>query len=118
MKQLFLHHIINFNIQPEMANRLGYNDRGGLKNVERFMKHYFLTAKEVGDLTRIICSVLEERQKNKNSLISFMRNFFDVPGRYVYSGGGLGFYITKGRLKHVRGKKLISLKKAMEKSIT
>ena len=27
--------IINFNIQPEMANRLGYNDRGGLKNVER-----------------------------------------------------------------------------------
>ena len=90
--------IINFNIQPEMANRLGYNDRGGLKNVERFMKHYFLTAKEVGDLTRIICSVLEERQKNKNSLISFMRNFFDVPARYVYSGGGLGFYITKGRL--------------------
>ena len=45
--------------------RLGYNDRKGLKNVERFMKHYFLTAKEVGDLTRIICSVLEERQKNK-----------------------------------------------------
>ena len=25
--------IINFNIQPEMANRLGYNDRG-LKNVK------------------------------------------------------------------------------------
>ena len=41
---------------------------------------------------------LEERQKNKNSLISFMRKFFDVPARYVYSGGGLGFHITKGRL--------------------
>ena len=43
------------------------NDRKGLKPVERFMKHYFLTAKEVGDLTRIICSVLEERQKDKFS---------------------------------------------------
>ena len=47
----------------EMADKLGYHDRKGLKPVERFMKHYFLTAKEVGDLTRIICSVLEERQK-------------------------------------------------------
>ncbi len=31
-----------------------------MKDVERFMKHYFLVAKDVGDLTRIICAALEE----------------------------------------------------------
>ena len=30
--------------------------------VERFMKHYFLVAKDVGDLTRILCSALEEEK--------------------------------------------------------
>ena len=40
--------IINFNVQMEMADKLSYNDRKGLKPVERFMKHYFLIAKEVG----------------------------------------------------------------------
>ena len=90
--------IINFNVQIEMADKLNYNDRKGLKPVERFMKHYFLIAKEVGDLTRVICSVLEEKQKNKNSLISIIRNFFEVPAKYVYPGGGLGLYSSKGRL--------------------
>jgi [protein-PII] uridylyltransferase len=33
-----------------------------LSAVERFMKHYFLVAKEVGDLTRIVCSGLEMKQ--------------------------------------------------------
>ncbi len=31
-------------------------------DVERFMKHYFLIAKDVGDLTAIVCAALEERQ--------------------------------------------------------
>src|SRR5262249_22818068 len=31
-------------------------------DVERFMKHYFLVAKEVGDLTAILCARLEDRQ--------------------------------------------------------
>ena len=41
-------------------SRLGYTPHPGLKDVERFMKHYFLVAKEVGDLTRIFCAALEE----------------------------------------------------------
>ena len=45
-----------------MAERLGYVDRGGLSSVERFMKHYFLVAKDVGDLTTILCSALEMEQ--------------------------------------------------------
>ncbi len=53
---------ISFDVQPEMARRLHYRDRKGLLGVERFMKHYFLIAKDVGDLTRTVCSSLELRQ--------------------------------------------------------
>ncbi|MCC6981972.1 MAG: [protein-PII] uridylyltransferase [Bauldia sp.] len=50
-----------FEVQREMAERLGYTSHAGLQAVERFMKHYFIIAKEVGDLTRIFCAALEER---------------------------------------------------------
>jgi [protein-PII] uridylyltransferase len=53
---------LSFDRQTELAGRLGYQSHAGLKNVERFMKHYFLIAKEVGDLTRIFCASLEARQ--------------------------------------------------------
>jgi [protein-PII] uridylyltransferase len=53
---------LSFDVQPAMAERLHYRDRGGLIAVERFMKHYFLVAKDVGDLTRIVCSSLEVKQ--------------------------------------------------------
>lgn len=53
---------LHFDIQREIAERLGYTTHPGLSSVERFMKHYFLNAKIVGDLTRIFCSALEEEQ--------------------------------------------------------
>ncbi|URQ74597.1 MAG: [protein-PII] uridylyltransferase [Candidatus Ochrobactrum gambitense] len=53
---------LSFDIQPEIAQRLGYTAHPGQNHVERFMKHYFLVAKDVGDLTRIICAALEEQQ--------------------------------------------------------
>ncbi|MDR7033774.1 [protein-PII] uridylyltransferase [Mesorhizobium sp. BE184] len=53
---------LHFDIQREIAERLGYTSHPGLSAVERFMKHYFLVAKEVGDLTRIFCAALEEEQ--------------------------------------------------------
>src|SRR6202034_3360959 len=53
---------LSFDIQRDIAVRLGYTEHPGLKDVERFMKHYFLTAKDVGDLTAILCAGLEERQ--------------------------------------------------------
>jgi len=56
---------LTFDLQPELAKRLGYADRAGTRGVERFMKHYFLVAKEVGDLTRIFCAALEEQHKRK-----------------------------------------------------
>jgi [protein-PII] uridylyltransferase len=51
---------LSFDLQRGMAARLGYTSHAGLKDVERFMKHYFLVAKDVGDLTRIFCAALEE----------------------------------------------------------
>jgi [protein-PII] uridylyltransferase len=53
---------LSFDIQREIATSLGYNARPGLSAVERFMKHYFLVAKNVGDLTRILCAALEDTQ--------------------------------------------------------
>jgi [protein-PII] uridylyltransferase len=53
---------LSFDVQPRIAQQLGYSTRAGLTDVERFMKHYFLIAKDVGDLTAIVCAALEERQ--------------------------------------------------------
>ena len=51
-----------FDFQQEMAARLNYSSHGALSSVERFMKHYFLVAKEVGNLTLIACAKLEEKE--------------------------------------------------------
>ena len=53
---------LTFDYQRIIAERLGYVGHAGLSDVERFMKHYFLVAKDVGDLTAIVCAELEESQ--------------------------------------------------------
>lgn len=53
---------LTFDLQPQMAEILGYRAQKGQLAVERFMKHYFLVAKEVGDLTTSLCSALEIQQ--------------------------------------------------------
>ncbi len=50
---------LTFDSQIELAPKLGFNNRSGLRDVERFMKRYFLAAKQVGNLTRVFCSALE-----------------------------------------------------------
>ena len=54
---------MTFDVQPEMGRRMRYSDRAGASAVERFMKHYFLVAKEVGDLTRIFCAAFEAEHR-------------------------------------------------------
>src|SRR5277367_3592837 len=61
---------LSFDIQRDIAVRLGYTAHPGLKDVERFMKHYFLIAKDVGDLTAILCAGLEERQAKPTPMLS------------------------------------------------
>ncbi len=50
---------LTFDLQTEIAKAMGYADRPGRQDLERFMKRYFLVAKDVGDLTRIFCASLE-----------------------------------------------------------
>ncbi len=59
---------ITFDVQKSLAEKLGYADRPNMSGVERFMKHFFLIAKNVGDLTRIFCAYLEEKHKRKPPL--------------------------------------------------
>ena len=60
---------LTFDQQRIISERLGYVTRAGLYGVERFMKHYFLIAKEVGDLTAIVCAALEERQAKPSPML-------------------------------------------------
>ncbi|MFQ5955735.1 MAG: [protein-PII] uridylyltransferase [Kiloniellales bacterium] len=56
---------LTFDLQPEISRRMGYADREGASGVEQLMKHYFLAAKDVGDLTRIFCAGLEAEHRRK-----------------------------------------------------
>ncbi|MEM6498818.1 MAG: nucleotidyltransferase domain-containing protein, partial [Pseudomonadota bacterium] len=53
---------LSFDMQPIIAKTLCYREAGGLRAVERFMRHYFLIAKDVGELTAILCANLEIQQ--------------------------------------------------------
>lgn len=61
---------LTFDLQPVIAERMGYKGRSGLSAVERFMKAYFLIAKDVGDLTAALCATLESQQTKKKPLLN------------------------------------------------
>ena len=96
MARCHLHYIagrpeerLTFNVQSEIAARMGYRDHAGSQGVERFMKHYFLIAKDIGDLTRILCAVLEEQHKKRrtpNWLPTFQFRKREIEGFRVESG--------------------------------
>ena len=70
--------VLSFDRQPEMARRMGYAsapDEGPTAPVERFMKDYFLTAKSVGDLTRIFSARLEETHRKRPPALSQILGF-------------------------------------------
>jgi [protein-PII] uridylyltransferase len=45
---------LTFDLQPVVGARMGYTRHGRQDGVERFMRHYFLTAREVARVTRIL----------------------------------------------------------------
>ncbi len=52
---------LTFDYQREIAARMNYANRPGNAPVERFMRHYFLHAKTVGDLTGVFLAHLDEK---------------------------------------------------------
>lgn len=79
---------LSFDVQNDLADRMGYADRPGATGVERFMRHYFLVARDVGDLTRVICAVLEHQhaKKSRFTLPSFNFRKNRIPGFQVDGG--------------------------------
>lgn len=86
---------LSFDLQPELARHLGYQKHPGLHAAERLMKHYFLVAKDVGDLTRIVCAVLEEREAKNVPRLN--RLFRGIRRRRVLKGSG-DFVVEHGRI--------------------
>ena len=56
---------LTFDLQTEIAARMGYRASKRSSGVERFMKRYYLVAKDTGSLTRIVCAALEEQHKRR-----------------------------------------------------
>ena len=84
---------LGFDLQPEIASRMGYRDRGEQQGVERFMKRYFLIAKDVGGLTRILAAKLEADHKKKPE---GLRRF--LPVRAPQALPDEGFTLDNGRI--------------------
>jgi [protein-PII] uridylyltransferase len=89
---------LGFDIQREIAQRLGYTAHPGQKDVERFMKHYFLIAKDVGDLTAILSAQLEDTQTKSVPVLSrVMAKFTTVKGKTLAETDD--FIVDKNRIK-------------------
>jgi [protein-PII] uridylyltransferase len=116
---------LTFDLQPQIAQRMGYDfgpepgsqpgtdkeppafstapgapdeaSQRTARMVERFMRRYFLIAREVGSLTRTFCAQLEaEQAKRPQGLSRFWpkRNGSETPKRVLAPG----FYEDGGRL--------------------
>jgi len=81
---------LTFDLQGEIAARMGYRDGPEARGVERFMKDYFLNAKRVGDLTRIFCAAIEAAHQKKPR--------FRLPAIGLWRREVEGFGVDGGRL--------------------
>ena len=86
---------LTFDVQRAIGAAMGYTDRRTASGVERFMKHYFLTAKHVGDLTRILCAALEADRHRPPRVAEWGRSLLRLPGS---AKSVEGFVLEAGRL--------------------
>jgi [protein-PII] uridylyltransferase len=82
---------LTFDWQRDLAARMRYADRPGKAPVERFMRHYFLHAKTVGDLTGVFLAHLDEKFARKGSR-------FGLPALRRRPSRLEGFVLDRGRL--------------------
>lgn len=86
---------LTFDMQPEVARRMGWSGRGDEPAVERFMRRYFLIARDVGALTRAMSAKLEARhQKTAQGLSRLMTPFRPARRKLEVEG----FWVDQGRL--------------------
>ncbi len=85
---------LTFDVQREIAARMRYQDRPGRSAVERFMQHYFLIAKQVGDLTGVFLAHLDDSfaPKGRRFTLPSLAGFRRAPKKLN------GFVLDRGRL--------------------
>ena len=82
---------LTFDYQREIASRMLYANRPGTSPVERFMRHYFLHAKTVGDLTGVFLAHLDEKFAQRGRR-------FGLPALRPRRRQLEGFVLDRGRL--------------------
>ncbi|MGB1464046.1 MAG: hypothetical protein ACPG8C_04610, partial [Parvibaculales bacterium] len=94
---------LSFDVQKPMASffypaaqdKADGGKKSGMKPVEKFMRRYFLVAKNVGDLTAIFCASLEAAQKKPRAAAR-------LPALFRRQKQVDGFTIGASRLKMAR----------------
>ena len=79
--------LLTFDLQVEVAERMGYRDTEGRRAVEHFMQDYFRHATRVGELTRVFLTELEARHaKPEPRLSGFFTRRRVRPGYVIVQG--------------------------------
>ncbi|MFZ1469748.1 MAG: [protein-PII] uridylyltransferase [Paracoccaceae bacterium] len=99
---------LTFDLQVEVAARMGYRDTGGRRAVEVFMQDYFRHATRVGELTRVFLTQLEARHaKREASLFGIfklkkrVKKGFRLVGGRIDAADEAGFLADKLNLLRV-----------------
>lgn len=80
---------LTFDMQVEVAARMGYHDAAGRRAVELFMQDYFRHATRVGELTRVFLTELEARHVKPEARLK---------GFFSRSKVAKGYKLVQGRL--------------------
>ncbi len=84
---------LTFDLQPVVGARMGYTRHGRQDGVERFMRHYFLTARDVSRLTHVAEPSIIRQIAGEPALQA-------EPDRALLQAG---FILADGMLKPLRG---------------
>lgn len=78
--------ILTFDAQKRIAERMGYFGRTGQAAVERFMKHYYLICKTVGELSGQIIVAITDALKGANTVAALPEtsDFYLVNDRVAF----------------------------------
>ncbi len=70
--------------QIEISKLIGFRQKEFQRPVERFMKRYYIAAKNIGSLTRIFFSVIEDKFKKPIKFNFFFRNSIKLEKPFVF----------------------------------
>ncbi|RWR31423.1 [protein-PII] uridylyltransferase [Sinirhodobacter populi] len=89
---------LTFDMQVEVARRMGYADSAGRRAVEVFMQDYFRHATVVGEVTRIFLTSLESRHVKRAPLVRMLRRRKPLKPPFVDDNGRINISDTKAFL--------------------